>query len=159
MTEPPAPARERLHWSADVAGHRIELLLDGAARLERLLALINGAIRSIDLVMYIFEGDSAGTDVLDALARAARRGIRVRAVIDSFGSSNTSDSIFVPLRDAGGEVTYFSRRWRSSYLIRNHQKLILIDGDIAITPSQMACLLEAIDWRNPRMTWRPTAAG
>ncbi|MGX5711680.1 phospholipase D-like domain-containing protein [Sphingopyxis terrae subsp. ummariensis] len=133
MTEPPAPARERLHWSADVAGHRIELLFDGAARLERLLALINSAIRSIDLVMYIFEGDSAGTDVLDALARAARRGVRVRAVIDSFGSSNTADNIFVPLRDAGGEVTYFSRRWRSSYLIRNHQKLILVDGDIAIT--------------------------
>ena len=78
---------------------RIELLFDGAARLERLLALINGAIRSIDLVMYIFEGDSAGTDVLDALARAARRGVRVRAVIDSFGSSNTSDGIFVPLRE------------------------------------------------------------
>ncbi len=133
MTEPPAPARDGLHWSADVAGHRIELLFDGAARLERLLTLINGAIRSIDLVMYIFEGDGAGTDVLEALARAARRGVRVRAVIDSFGSSNTADSIFVPLRDAGGEVTYFSRRWRSSYLIRNHQKLILVDGDIAIT--------------------------
>lgn len=34
-----------------------------------------------------------------------------------------------------------------------------VDGVVAITPSQMACLLEAIDWRNPRMTWRPTAAG
>ena len=33
------------------------------------------------------------------------------------------------------------------------------DGVVAITPSQMACLLEAIDWRNPRMTWRPSAAG
>ena len=33
------------------------------------------------------------------------------------------------------------------------------DGVVAITASQMACLLEAIDWRNPRMTWRPQAAG
>ncbi len=33
------------------------------------------------------------------------------------------------------------------------------DGAVAITASQMACLLEAIDWRNPRMTWRPSAAG
>ena len=33
------------------------------------------------------------------------------------------------------------------------------DGVVAITASQMACLLEAIDWRNPRMTWRPSAAG
>ena len=33
------------------------------------------------------------------------------------------------------------------------------DGAVAISASQLACLLEAIDWRNPRQTWRPTAAG
>ena len=33
------------------------------------------------------------------------------------------------------------------------------DGAVAISPSQMACLLEAIDWRNPRTTWRPQVAG
>ena len=33
------------------------------------------------------------------------------------------------------------------------------DGVVAITASQMVCLLEAIDWRNLRMTWRPQAAG
>jgi transposase len=33
------------------------------------------------------------------------------------------------------------------------------DGVVALTASQLACLLEAIDWRNPRMTWRPSAAG
>jgi transposase len=30
---------------------------------------------------------------------------------------------------------------------------------VSITAAQMGYLLEAIDWRNPRMTWRPTAAG
>ncbi|MEQ6334735.1 IS66 family insertion sequence element accessory protein TnpB [Sphingobium sp. MK2] len=33
------------------------------------------------------------------------------------------------------------------------------DGVIAISASQMACMLEGIDWRNPRHTWRPSAAG
>ena len=33
------------------------------------------------------------------------------------------------------------------------------DGVVAISASQMACMLEGIDWRNPRLTWRPTAAG
>jgi transposase len=33
------------------------------------------------------------------------------------------------------------------------------DGTVTITPSQLACLLEGIDWRMPRTTWRPTAAG
>jgi transposase-like protein len=34
-----------------------------------------------------------------------------------------------------------------------------MDGVIAISPSQMACMLEAIDWRNPQAAWRPTLAG
>ena len=33
------------------------------------------------------------------------------------------------------------------------------DGAIAISPAQMAYMLEGIDWRNPQQTWRPTRAG
>ncbi len=33
------------------------------------------------------------------------------------------------------------------------------DGVVAITPAQLAYMLEGIDWRNPRLTWRPAAAG
>jgi transposase len=32
-------------------------------------------------------------------------------------------------------------------------------GPVAITPAQLAYLLEAIDWRNPQHTWRPSSAG
>ncbi len=119
--------------AADVAGHRIELSFDGEERLTHLLRLIDAARRSVDLIMYIFEGDAAGLSVLRALTAAARRGVRVRALIDSFGSGDTPDALFAPLREAGGSATFFSRRWRSSYLVRNHQKLILIDDRIAIT--------------------------
>lgn len=133
MTDAPSPASDRDTLTADVAGHRLEVIVDGDQRLERILALLAGAIRSIDIIMYIFEHDAAGTRVLDAMTAAARRGVRVRAVFDSFGSSDIPDSIFVPLREAGGSVTFFSRRWRSSYLIRNHQKLLLIDDEVAVT--------------------------
>ena len=33
------------------------------------------------------------------------------------------------------------------------------DGVIALTASQLACLLDEIDWRNPRYSWRPASAG
>lgn len=125
----PMPGR----LTAAVAGHRLELLFSGSERRERLHNLIAGAVRNIDLVMYIFADDSAGRAMVADLTAAARRGVRVRAVIDSFGSATTPDALFAPLRAAGGEVTFFSRRWRSSYLIRNHQKLILIDDAIAVT--------------------------
>ena len=33
------------------------------------------------------------------------------------------------------------------------------DGTVAITPAQLAYMLDGIDWRNPMRTWRPDAAG
>lgn len=133
MTNAAAIAHRADRMTATVAGHALELIFDGAARLERLCDLIDGARRSIDIVMYIFNDDSAGRRVVARLLAATQRGVRVRAVVDSFGSSDTPDRLFAPLRDAGGEISFFSRRWRSSYLIRNHQKLVLIDGRIAVT--------------------------
>lgn len=32
-------------------------------------------------------------------------------------------------------------------------------GAVAISASQLAYLLDAIDWRNPQQTWRPRSAG
>jgi transposase len=33
------------------------------------------------------------------------------------------------------------------------------DGSVAISAAQLGYLLDGIDWRNPRRTWRPAAAG
>jgi transposase len=33
------------------------------------------------------------------------------------------------------------------------------EGTVSLTPSQLACLLEGVDWRNPQYTWRPASAG
>jgi transposase len=34
-----------------------------------------------------------------------------------------------------------------------------VDGTVAISAAQMAYMLEGIDWRNPRQTFRPERAG
>ena len=33
------------------------------------------------------------------------------------------------------------------------------EGKVSLTPAQLAMLLEGIDWRMPRRTWQPAAAG
>jgi len=33
------------------------------------------------------------------------------------------------------------------------------DGKIALTPAQLAMLLEGMDWRSPQRTWRPLTSG
>jgi transposase len=32
-------------------------------------------------------------------------------------------------------------------------------GVVSISKSQLACMVDGIDWRNPQHTWRPQAAG
>ena len=33
------------------------------------------------------------------------------------------------------------------------------DGVVSLTSSQLSCLLDGIDWRNPQYSWRPQSAG
>ena len=34
-----------------------------------------------------------------------------------------------------------------------------VDGCVAISGAQLACMLDSIDWRNPQRTWRPEVVG
>lgn len=113
----------------EVGGNRLRFMVDCDARIDQYVALLDQAQASIEIISYILQDDSAGDRVRQALVRAAARGVSVRMVVDSFGSNETDDQFFEPLRAAGVAVEFFSRRWRSSYLIRNHQKMLIVDGD------------------------------
>ncbi len=119
-------------FSARIAGSEIEVVADGPARLARLIGLIDAATRSVRIMFYIFADDASGVTVRDALMRAAQRGARVVAILDSFGSSATPDDFFAELRAAGASVRWFGTRWTPRYLIRNHQKLAIIDERVAM---------------------------
>lgn len=112
----------------EIDGHQAQILADANSRLERYISLIDDAAQSVEIIIYILDDDAVGRRVREALVRAASRGIAVRIIVDSFGSGDTGAEFFSPLRHAGGDVAFFSRRWRSSYLIRNHQKMLLVDG-------------------------------
>ncbi len=112
-----------------VDGNRLTLLDTGPRRLEALLALIDGAQRSLRILYYIYADDDTGRRVNAALERAARRGVAVALVVDGFGSEDAEDTFFAPLRDAGAAVCRFSPRVGRRYLLRNHQKLALADAE------------------------------
>lgn len=116
-----------------MAGNTLTVIANGTERRDALIALIDSAERSVHMMFYMFEDDDAGSAVLTALLRARTRGVSVALIIDSFGSSRISNGFFAPLVDAGGVYRVFSRRWRSSYLIRNHQKFVVADGARAMT--------------------------
>ena len=113
-----------------VAGNRMTMLDTGPRRLDALIALIDGAKATLRISSYIYVDDDAGLRVRDAMIAAATRGVRVALVVDGMGSEVAeSHNFFDPLRDAGVHVCRFVPRWGRRYLLRNHQKLALADGE------------------------------
>jgi cardiolipin synthase len=96
----------------EIAGNILHILHDPEERLQSLLLLIGSATHSLTLSMYMFHNDTSGTEVRDALAEAALRGVNVEVLIDSFGSSKVPASFFLPIAEAGGSYHFFSSRWR-----------------------------------------------
>jgi cardiolipin synthase A/B len=112
-----------------IDGNCVQLVADADGRIDRYVALIDGAAVSVSIIIYIMDDDAAGQRISAALVRASTRGVSVRLIVDSFGSGDTSEAFFALMRRAGVSVQFFSRRWRSSYLIRNHQKLLIVDDE------------------------------
>ena len=127
----PAQYRDPRPFSLSAQGHELAFYPDGADRLARLLALIEGARRSLHMAFYIFAADATGIRVRDALIAAAGRGVDVSLIVDGFGAS-ADDEFFAGLCAAGGRYCCFLPRWGIRYLIRNHQKLVVADGEVAM---------------------------
>jgi len=115
-----------------VAGHDLHLVHQPQDRLNAVLQLIAIAQKSIHMFFYMFCPDETGREVRDALVAAATRGVHVQLIIDSFGSTQVSNRFFDALLDAGGNYHSFSARKGLGYLIRNHQKMLIIDGAHAL---------------------------
>jgi cardiolipin synthase len=123
--------------AADVsAGNQVTLLRDGRATFDAMAALIEQARESIDFEQYIFRSDETGARFRDLLAAAARRGVRVRVLLDWFGRLGTRWSFLDPVREAGAEIRKFQvpgfRSWMG-LLPRDHRKLLVADRGAAVT--------------------------
>jgi cardiolipin synthase len=116
---------------AEIAGNSLELIESGDARLRLLLELIGGAQRSVRMLMYMFNPDGAGERVRNALVAAGRRGVEVKLLIDGFGSA-ASPEFFAAFDEAGIKHCVFNPSYGRRYLMRNHQKLVLIDEAIVL---------------------------
>ncbi len=113
----------------------VEVFFDGRSKYAALEKAISKAKHHIHCEYYIWEPDRIGTRLRDALCEAARRGVRVRILVDGFGSSKAHDRFWAPLRDRGGDVRRFNAlsltRWRPRMAnFRTHRKIAVIDGEV-----------------------------
>ncbi len=118
-------------FTVEAAGLTLGFYPGGPDRLARLLRMIDEAETSLNVVFYIFECDVSGAKVRDALTSAARRGVAVCVIVDGFGATATAEW-FAPMMEAGGTFLCFQPKWSRRYLIRNHQKMVIADGRLAM---------------------------
>lgn len=120
-------------------GNTFELITDATEAYNRMLKEINNAKYSIDICTYIFKFDKMTKVLVEALARRAEEGIKVRLLMDLVGSLGASfnQKGFKALKNAGGEVAFFTpilkRPFQNYVNLRNHRKIYLFDQNTLLS--------------------------
>ncbi|MFW5829111.1 MAG: cardiolipin synthase [Planctomycetota bacterium] len=127
----------RLNHFTPTLGNRIEALPDAETFYPVLEREIRAAKDHIWLQFYVWRSDDTGRAMIELLVDAIRRGVTVRLLVDEIGSGHTRKIVFEPFIEAGGNfswtTTLFPRRNRWFINLRNHRKIVVVDGRIAFT--------------------------
>ena len=142
-----------------IEGNAVRLLVDAEANYAAWREAIRGARRAIYFENYIFRTDATGRSFRDLLTERAAQGVKVRLLLDWFGSMRTPRSFWGPLVSAGGEVRYHNSPFAKNslgWLSRDHRKSLVIDGATGFVSG--VCVSDAWlgDERRRLEPWRDT---
>ncbi len=136
-------------------GNRFRLLVDGERFYAAMLERIEASRVYVLLEMYLIESGRVAERFVEAFCRAARRGVRVRLLLDDYGARGLARADRRRLVDAGVVLAFYNPlhygRLRRN-LFRDHRKLLLVDGRVAFTGG--AGITDAFDPAlDPRRYW------
>ncbi len=117
------------------SGHSIELLRSGEQYFAACEKTIDEAKFYIHFQTYIVDDDETGRRIVNALCRAAKRGVRVYFLLDAYGGSSFSGDLNKIIEEAGILFRKFSTGFISKGFqlsLRLHHKVLLTDGEVAI---------------------------
>jgi cardiolipin synthase len=151
LVAPPLPAQsagiirlnEQLGGLPTFGGNHIDLLPDYLGALKRIVEQIDGAQRYVHVEYFMFAADESGSLLIDALIRAQRRGVKTRVLVDHVGNSEFNTPLVKRLSEGKVEWHYmlplslFKGHFNRPDL-RNHRKIVVIDGEDGFTGSQNA---------------------
>ena len=127
---------EALTGIAFTEGNSLTVLRNGDRIFPAMLAAIDGAERSVDLMTYVYWKGDIADRFADALSAAAGRGVRVRLLIDAVGGLQIERSLVHRMDEAGVHVEWFRKPWLNSPLKQNHRchrKVLVVDEEVAFT--------------------------
>jgi cardiolipin synthase len=126
-----------------VGGNSATMYQEDAEALAAMTEQIDRATTTIHVEFYILALDPTTKPFFDALARAVERGVRVRVLLDHLGTFQ-----YAGFRPAKRALTEMGAQWhlmlpfqplRGRFQrpdLRNHRKLLVVDGRVAFTGSQ-----------------------
>jgi cardiolipin synthase A/B len=127
---------ESLTGIAFTEGNQLTVLRNGDRIFPAMLAAIDGAERSVDLMTYVYWKGDIATRFADALSAAAQRRVRVRLLIDAVGGLQIERGLVNRMDEAGVHVEWFRKPWLNSPLKQNHRchrKVLVVDEEVAFT--------------------------
>lgn len=143
----------------ETSGNALDLLIDGTTAFPAIFNAIDTAQKYILVQFFIVRDDPLGRQLQERLLARLKAGVRVYFLYDEVGSHTLPHAYTETLKAAGAHVSPFrttrGRGNRFQLNFRNHRKLVVVDGIIALTGG----LNVGVEYRgeSPRFgPWRDT---
>lgn len=127
---------ERLIGIAATEGNELVPLRNGDAIFAAMLGAIRRAEHTVDMMTFVYWRGDIAQEFADALSERARSGVRVRLLLDGFGSRLIEKEQLAAMDEAGVQVAWFRKPIHLSPLKQNHRchrKVLVVDEETAFT--------------------------
>ena len=117
-------------------GNAIDALFNGDEIFPAMLEAIRQATDSVHLLTYIYWQGAISRQFGEELGAAAKRGVRVRLLVDAVGGAKMSSGMVDELKAAGCTFAWYRPlRWYNigRFNNRTHRKVMVVDGRIGFT--------------------------
>ncbi len=159
VTDPSFAATVQAHArSPVVSGNAVDLLVNGDQFFPAKLAVIRSARRTLTYAEYFYAEGRIAAEVAQAIAERCRAGVDAKILLDAVGTMSMDKDDLTTLRVAGCHVTTFHPLGRLAVTHanhRNHRRVLVADGRVAITGGSGVSWKWTGDGRTPEH-WRDT---
>ena len=139
-------------------GNRVTVLHNGCEIFPAMLDAIRGAEHTVDFLTFVYWKGEVGIEMAEALGRRAQAGVRVRVLLDAWGSRPIESHLIDDMTKSGVQVRWFrplSRVRLGEVNHRTHRKVLVVDESVAFTGGVGISDLWKGDARNEH-EWRDT---
>ncbi len=117
-------------------GNELTVLRNGDEIFPAMLEAIRGAERTVDLMTFVYWKGDIAREFARTLCQQAKKGVRVRLLIDALGGRLIDRDLVDAMDDSGVFVEWFRPPWLKSPFKANHRlhrKVLVVDESIAFT--------------------------